>query len=67
MPQYMITKHLTAELIVECADRAEAEISSQRIVATIEDENGNQIPSKEFEEFEARVGIADTLIEEMPN
>lgn len=66
MAQYLITTYMTAELIVECTDEAEAKSWSNRIVATLEDENGNTVPPETVEYFEASVKVGDVIIEKLP-
>ena len=53
MPFYRIEKKMTATLTVECADEEEARTWADRIVATLEDEDGNPIPLEAVEDFEA--------------
>lgn len=53
MKQYLITKTITAQLVVNCADESEARKWEDRIVATVEDEAGNPIPLENKFEFAA--------------
>lgn len=63
MPHYLITKTITAHLLVECANEQDAQNWSERIVATIEDEYGHILTGKPIEEFDVHAGADDTLIE----
>jgi hypothetical protein len=62
MKQYMITKTMTATLIVDCANDAEASRWKDRIVATLEDESGNAIPPQRVVDFEASCSPADSSV-----
>lgn len=53
MKQYLITKTITAQLVVNCADESEARKWEDRIVATLEDEAGNPIRQETKFEFVA--------------
>lgn len=53
MPLFQITMKITAYLTVDCADEEQARAWSRRIVATLEDEEGNQIPPDAIDDFEA--------------
>ena len=63
MKQYLITKTMTAQLIVNCETEAEAGKWSNRIVATLEDESGNPIDLQSEQEFAASSSTADTRVE----
>ena len=63
MKQYLITKTITAQLVVNCADEFEARKWNDRIVATLEDESGNPILARSDLEFEATVNPAEVRIE----
>ena len=63
MKQYLITKTITAQLVVNCADESEARKWKDRIVATLEDESGNPIPPRDDLEFAATLNPADVHIE----
>ena len=53
MPLFQFEKKMAATLTVECADEEEARAWVKRIVATLEDEDGNPIPPGQVEDFEA--------------
>ena len=53
MPLFQIEKKMTATLTVKCANEDEARAWADRIVATLEDEDGNPIPPEAVEDFEA--------------
>lgn len=53
MPLFEIVKPITATLRVECNSQEEALIWSEKIVATLEDENGNIVFQNEIISFEA--------------
>ena len=63
MKQYLITKTITAQLVVNCADESEARKWKDRIVTTLEDESGNLIPPRDDLEFEATVNPAEVCLE----
>jgi hypothetical protein len=63
MKQYLITKTITAQLVVNCADESEARKWEDRIVANLEDESGNSIPPRDNLEFVATQNPADVCIE----
>lgn len=66
MAPYLIRKHILAELIVDCTNLAEAEKWSERIVVSLEDESGHQIPPEAIDELSASSGIGDISIEILP-
>lgn len=59
MPLFEITKPITATFIVECESAQEAMNWADKIVADIQDENGNQFQSKEIILFEAETNISE--------
>jgi len=63
MPLYLITKPMTAYLRVYCTDEEEARAWGNRIVAGLEDENGNPIPPDAVYDFEADCYLADITVE----
>ncbi|CAN5616423.1 hypothetical protein BH24ACI2_BH24ACI2_00940 [soil metagenome] len=67
MPLFEITKPITATLTVECASEQEATDWADKIVANIEDENGNYIQSEDIVSFEADVKVSEIKIENLQN
>ncbi len=65
MPLFEITKPITTTLIVECASEQEAINWADKIVAGIEDENGNYLQSKEIVSFQADVKVAEIKTENL--
>jgi hypothetical protein len=63
MKQYLITKTMTAQLVVNCADESEARKWENRIVASLEDESGNPISPRDDLEFESTMNPAEARIE----
>ena len=63
MPVFLITKPMMAYLQVDFKDEAEARAWSERIVATLEDENGKPIPPDAVYDFEADHYPAEIIIE----
>ena len=63
MKQYLITKTITAQLVVNCADESEARKWESRIVATLEDETGNSIPLQNEIEFAATSSPSESSFE----
>lgn len=61
---FEITKPIIATLRVECNSKEEALNWVGKIVATIENENGNPISSNQIEYFEAETAIAEVEIVE---
>ena len=57
MPLFEITQPIIATLIVECASEKEAMNWAEKIVADIQDENGNALESKEIISFEAETTV----------
>ena len=53
MPLFEIIKPLIVTLTVECASEKEAMNWAEKIVADIQDENGNALESEEIISFEA--------------
>jgi hypothetical protein len=62
MPIFEIKKPLIATLRVECSSREEALSWADRIVATIEDENGNPVGADQVDYFEAETTLSEILI-----
>jgi len=54
---------MTAYLTVECTDIGDARRWATRIVATLEDEDGNAIEPDAVEDFEAESNPDEVLIE----
>ncbi|CAN5294184.1 hypothetical protein BH10ACI1_BH10ACI1_01440 [soil metagenome] len=65
MPLFEITKPMNATVVVECAWEKEAINWSDKIVADIQDENGNQLESKEIILFDAVVKVSEIKIEKL--
>ena len=65
MPLFEITKLITTTLIVECASENEAMNWAEKIVADIQDENGNRQESKEIILFEADVKMSEIKIKNL--
>jgi hypothetical protein len=63
MKQYLITKIITAQLVVDCADEFEARKWEDRIVASLEDETGNSIPPQNELEFTASCSPSESSFE----
>jgi hypothetical protein len=63
MPLFLITKPMTAYLQVYCKDEEEARAWEKRIVATLEDENGNPIPPDAVYDFKADCYLGETTVE----
>ncbi len=57
MPLFEITQPIIATLIVECVSEKEAMNWAEKIVADIQDENGNALESKEIISFEAETTV----------
>ena len=62
---FEITKPIVATLRVECSSREEAIDWANKIVATIEDENGNSINPDKVAYFEAEAEISEIKITEV--
>lgn len=62
MPKFEINKTINCNLIIDCVDISEAQIWANKIVASIEDENGEIIDSSNFESFEAETIISEIKI-----
>ena len=62
---FEITKPITATLRVECNSKDEAIDWANRIVATIDDENGESINANKVEYFEAETTISEMKIIEI--
>ncbi len=65
MPLFEITKPIMTTLVVECASEQEAINWVDKIVASIEDEDGNLLHSKKIVSFEADVKISKVKIENL--
>jgi hypothetical protein len=65
MPRFLITMKITAYLTVDCADEEQARAWSRRIVATLEDEDGNQIPPDAIDDFEADYCLKNDIVIEL--
>ena len=65
MPLFEITKPMTATFIVECASQQEAINWAEKIVADIQDENGNFLESKEIISFEADAKVSEIEIKNL--
>ena len=65
MKQYLITKTITAQLVVNCTDESEARKWEDRIVATLEDANGNPIPPQKKFEFAASCNPCESSFEKV--
>ena len=65
MPFFEITTPITATLVVECATEKEALNWADKIVAAVEDENGNPVQSKEIISFDADVKVSEIKIEKL--
>lgn len=59
---FEITKPITATLRVRCNSEKEAINWANKIVATIEDENGNSISPNEVDYFEAETTTSEIQI-----
>jgi len=57
MPLFEITQPIFVTLIVECSSEKEATNWAEKIVADIQDENGNALESKEIISFEAETTV----------
>lgn len=66
MALFEITKSINATLIVECASEKEAMNWADKIVAGVEDENGNRIEAGEMVLFEADVKVSEIEIRKLP-
>ena len=62
MPFFEIEKPITTTLTVECGSKEEAINWANKIVATIEDENGNYIRSEKIISFEADVNASEIKV-----
>lgn len=65
MPLFEITKPIIAALTVECASEKEAMNWAERIVADIQDENGNALESKEIISFEVEAKNSEIDIKKL--
>jgi hypothetical protein len=63
MKEFLITKTITAQLVVRCNDENQARSWADKIVATLEDETGNAVePSPEID-FEASSSPSECRVE----
>lgn len=62
-PKFDIQKTIVCHLVVDCKNEYEAQEWASKIVATIEDENGDTIESSKFESFEAESILAESRID----
>lgn len=65
MPLFEITKTINATLIIECTSEKEAMNWADKIVAGIEDEDGNRIEAEEIVLFEADVKVSEIEIRKL--
>ena len=65
MPLFEITKPITATFVVECATEKEALNWADKIVAAVEDENGNPVQSQEIISFDADTKVSEIKIEKL--
>ena len=63
MPEFLITTKITSYLTVNCADKEEARIWAQNIVATLEDQDGNPILADSIVDFVAEYNPDEVRIE----
>jgi hypothetical protein len=63
MPLYLIKKKITTYLTVDCDDINQAIAWSERIVATLEDDDGNSISLDAIDDFEASANPDEITIE----
>ena len=59
MPLFEIRKSINTILVVDCASEQEAAAWASKIVATIEDENGQPIQSDTIVSFEADSKVSE--------
>jgi hypothetical protein len=65
MREFLITKIVTATLLVQCEDEEEARKWAGRIVASLEDESGRPLPPQNEFDFETSVSPNEILVEVM--
>jgi len=65
MPLFEITKPITTTLIVDCKSEQEAINWADKIIANLEDEDGNCLQSREIVSFEADVKISKIKIKRL--
>ena len=63
MPLFLITKRMTAYLSIDCADAEQARAWGDKIVATLEDKDGNPIPADAIDDFVAECNPDETTVE----
>ena len=66
MTKFLITKTVTAELELECENEDEARAWAGKIVATLEDNEGEPIELAESMEFVAYSTPSECLVEVLP-
>ena len=66
MPKFLVTKKITAELEVECANEDEARAWSEKIVAGLEDDEGKPVELTDSMEFVADSSPSDCSVEVLP-
>jgi len=54
---------MTAYLSIDCADAEQARAWGDKIVATLEDQDGNPIPADAVDDFEAECNPDETTVE----
>ena len=65
MPLFEIRMPITATLVVECGSTEEAMNWADKIVATLEDENGDTISPNEVYDFAADAVLSEIKISEI--
>jgi hypothetical protein len=65
MKTFLVTKIITAELEVRCKNEGEARAWADKIVAGLEDGNGNAIAPSPMFDFEADSNPAELRVEEV--
>jgi len=63
MHEFLITTKITSYLTVNCADKEEARVWAQNIVATLEDHDGNPILADSIVDFAAEYNPDEVRIE----
>ena len=67
MPRYLIKTNIDVELEVDCENLQTAQEWSTKIVAELQDYDGNIIPLTEDMEFNADSKVGNTIISLMEN
>ncbi len=62
MPKFEITKSIYCNLVIDCKEIQEAQNWSEKIVAAVENEQGEIIGSSNFESFEAEAILTESYI-----